>query len=443
MGRTTYVLDTSVLLSAGQKALYSFEGGEVVLPLAVIKELEKKRNDPILGFLAREVLRTIEELRVQHGDDLKNGVDLGNNSTVRLEVNHVDQRGIPNSLRDHSIDVGILAVAKNLASETEDKVVLVSNDLPLRIVSQLGVGIEATEFRTPELNQGNFTGIVHAHCHDSVIEHLYAHPKGVIDYDEVEFEADPHASNVGVILKSSKSSILLVGHGETKTLSRVQDERQVFEISGRSAEQKIAIKHLTNKAVDVVSLGGRAGTGKTLLALAAGIDQVLESHIYNRVVVFRPLLAVGNQSLGYLPGTEEEKMAPWAGAVYDALEAITGGSKNLMERIKDDEVLEVLPITHIRGRTLTKTFIIIDEAQNLERNVLLSILSRVGEGTKVVLCWDAAQKDNLNISRNDGIVALVDRLKEESLFAHVTFTRSERSRVAKIASEILEDMSAN
>ena len=215
---------------------------------------------------------------------------------------------------------------------------------------------------------------------------------------------------------------------DDKRVHQVRGEQTVFDVSGRSAEQRVAIDILADPSVGIVSLGGNAGTGKSVLALAAGLDAVLEQRTHKRILVFRPLYAVGGQDLGYLPGDRDEKMAPWAAAVFDALEAIAG--PEVVEEVVARDLLEVLPLTHIRGRSLNDTFVVIDEAQNLERAVLLTALSRLGEGSRVVLTHDVAQRDNLRVGRHDGIASVIDALRGHPLFAHVTFTRSERSPIA-------------
>ena len=193
---------------------------------------------------------------------------------------------------------------------------------------------------------------------------------------------------------------------------------------------------LLDDEVGIVSLGGRAGTGKSALALCAGLEAVMERQRHKKVLVFRPLYAVGGQDLGFLPGSEAEKMNPWAQAVFDTLGAVV--SDAVIEEILDRKMLEVLPLTHIRGRSLHDAFVIVDEAQSLERNVLLTVLSRMGANSKVVLTHDVAQRDNLRVGRHDGVVAVVDRLKGHPLFAHVTLTRSERSPIAALVTEMLE-----
>ena len=211
----------------------------------------------------------------------------------------------------------------------------------------------------------------------------------------------------------------------------------MFGLHGRSAEQRLAIELLTDPGVGIVSLGGRAGTGKSALALCAGLDAVMERREHRRVVVFRPLYAVGGQDLGYLPGSEGDKMGPWAQAVFDTLGALV--SPSVVDEVVDRGMLEILPLTHIRGRSLHDAWVIVDEAQSLERNVLLTVLSRMGRNSKVVLTHDVAQRDNLRVGRHDGIAAVVERLKGHPLFGHVTLTRSERSPIAALVTDLLEE----
>jgi PhoH-like ATPase len=223
-----------------------------------------------------------------------------------------------------------------------------------------------------------------------------------------------------------------------KQVRLVRGDREAFGLHGRSAEQRVALDLLLDPEVGIVSLGGRAGTGKSALALCAGLENVLERRAYKRVVVFRPLYAVGGQDLGYLPGSEGEKMAPWAQAVYDTLGALV--SKDVVDEVLDRGMLEVLPLTHIRGRSLHDSFVVVDEAQSLERGVLLTVLSRLGAGSRVVLTHDVAQRDNLRVGRHDGVAAVIEALKGHPLFAHVTLTRSERSPIAALVTEMLEDL---
>jgi len=243
--------------------------------------------------------------------------------------------------------------------------------------------------------------------------------------------------HTGLVLLSSRGSAL----GRVtpdKQIRLVRGDREAFGLHGRSAEQRIALDLLLDPEIGIVSLGGRAGTGKSALALCAGLESVMERRAHKKVVVFRPLYAVGGQELGYLPGSESEKMGPWAQAVYDTLRALV--SAEMADEITDRGMLEVLPLTHIRGRSLHDSFVIVDEAQSLERGVLLTVLSRLGAGSRVVLTHDVAQRDNLRVGRHDGVTAVIEALKGHPLFAHVTLTRSERSPIAALVTEMLEDL---
>jgi len=243
--------------------------------------------------------------------------------------------------------------------------------------------------------------------------------------------------HTGLVLMSARGGGL--GRvGPDKTVRLVRGDRDAFGLHGRSAEQRIALDLLMDPDVGIVSLGGRAGTGKSALALCAGLEAVMERRQHRKVVVFRPLFAVGGQELGYLPGTETEKMGPWGQAVFDTLGALV--STEVVEEIMDRGMLEVMPLTHIRGRSLHDSFVIVDEAQSLERNVLLTVLSRIGQNSKVVLTHDVAQRDNLRVGRHDGVAAVIEALKGHPLFAHITLTRSERSPIAALVTDLLEGL---
>jgi PhoH-like ATPase len=222
-----------------------------------------------------------------------------------------------------------------------------------------------------------------------------------------------------------------------KSVRLVRGDREAFGLHGRSAEQRVALDLLLDQDVGIVSLGGRAGTGKSALALCAGLEAVMERRQHRKMLVFRPLYAVGGQDLGYLPGTEADKMNPWAQAVFDTLSAVT--TQDVIEEVQHRDLLEVLPLTYIRGRSLHDAFVIVDEAQSLERGVLLTVLSRIGAGSRVVLTHDVAQRDNLRVGRHDGVAAVIEKLKGNPLFAHITLVRSERSPIAALVTEMLED----
>jgi len=426
----TFVLDTSVLL-ADPGAMRRFGEHEVVLPVVVITELEAKRHHPELGFFARTALRVLDELRVVHGR-LDEAVPVGDRGgTIRVELNHTDADSLPSGFRLGDNDTRILAVARNLANEHHD-VTLVSKDLPMRIKAS-AVGLAAEEYHgehTGESDPG-YSGMAELEVPAHVLDELY--DEGWTDVEA----AREFPCHTGLVLLSERGTAL--GRvGPDKHVHLVRGDREAFGIHGRSAEQRIALEMLLDPEVGIVSLGGRAGTGKSALALCAGLEAVLERRQHQKVVVFRPLYAVGGQELGYLPGSESEKMSPWAQAVFDTLGAVT--SREVIEEVLERGMLEVLPLTHIRGRSLHDAFVIVDEAQSLERNVLLTVLSRIGANSKVVLTHDVAQRDNLRVGRHDGVVAVVEKLKGHPLFAHVTLTRSERSPIAALVTEMLEDV---
>ncbi len=423
---TTFVLDTSVLLS-DPGAMARFAEHDVVLPLVVVSELEGKRDHPELGWFARQALRMLDDLRVEH-HRLDHPIPLAQ-GTLRVELNHVDTSVLPAGVRGSDGDSRILAVAANLSAEGVD-VVVVSKDLPLR-VKAAAIGITAQEYRAELAVNCGWTGMDELEIAGSDLDRLYA--DGRLDLDSAR-ELPTHT---GLVLLSERGS----GLGRVapdKAVRLVRGDKDAFGLHGRSAEQRVAIDLLLDPDIGIVSLGGRAGTGKSALALCAGLESVLERRAHKKVIVFRPLYAVGGQDLGYLPGDSAEKMGPWAQAVFDTLGALV--TAEVVEEVLVRGLLEVLPLTHIRGRSLHDAFVIVDEAQSLERGVLLTVLSRLGQGSRVVLTHDVAQRDNLRVGRHDGVAAVIEALKGHPLFAHVTLTRSERSPIAALVTEMLEDL---
>ncbi len=422
----TYVLDTSVLLS-DPKALFKFKEQEVVIPIVVINELEKKRHDPEIGYYARQALRHLDDLRIQH-ERLDFPMEVGEGGLLRVELNHIDQSVLPAGFQLGDNDSRILAVAFNLASEGCD-VTVVSKDLPMRVKAS-ALGMSADEYRNDNAKDSGWTGISELNLSGDEINDLY--DTEVIKHKDVE----NMPVNTGLVISSERGSAL--GRVEKGGKIRlVRGDRDVFGVHGRSAEQRLAINLLLDSDVGIVSLGGRAGTGKSAMALLAGLETVLERRQHKKIIVFRPILAVGGQELGYLPGSENEKMNPWGQAIFDTLGALV--SKEVIEHVVDRGLLEILPLTHIRGRSLHDVFVIVDEAQSLERNTLLTVLSRIGQNAKVVLTHDVAQRDNLRVGRHDGVAAVIEALKGQSLFAHVTLTRSERSAIAALVTDLLDN----
>jgi PhoH-like ATPase len=430
--RKTYVLDTSVLL-ADPAALQRFQEHEVILPIVVISELESKRDHPELGYFARAALRILDDLRVEHGRLDAPMMINESGGTLIVELNHSDGMGLPNSFfRDGTNDSRILAVARNLKRDGRD-VVIVTKDLPLRVKAS-AVGIMAEEYRAELAVSSGWTGITEITLASGVVDALYQNERVFCE----EIENLP--VHTGVVIHSNKGSALArVTHDGN--LKIVRGDREAFGLRGRSAEQRIALDLLLDNEIGIVSVGGRAGTGKSALAICAGLEAVIERRLHKKIVIFRPLYPVGGQELGYLPGSEGEKMSPWAQAVFDTLGTLV--SQHVIEEILARGLIEVLPLTHIRGRSLHDSFVIVDEAQSLERGVLLTVLSRIGQGSRVVLTHDVAQRDNLRVGRHDGVVAVIEALKGDSLFAHVTLVRSERSAIAALVTEMLERPTIN
>ncbi len=425
-GERTYVLDTSVLLS-DPSAIFRFAEHQVVLPVVVISELEKKRHDPEIGYFARQALRNLDELRAKH-ERLDFPIAVGEGGSLRVELNHSNQSVLPSGLQLGDNDSRILSVALNLANEGL-AVTVISKDLPMR-VKAASVGLAAEEYRAELAPESGWTGIAEIAMGADEMAELY-------DAETMKSTTVKDMPvNTSLVISSERGSALgrVTSPG---VISVVRGDRDLFGLNGRSAEQRLAIDVLLDPSVGIVSLGGRAGTGKSALALCAGLEAVLERQLHRKIMVFRPLYAVGGQDLGYLPGDANEKMNPWAEATFDTLSSVV--SHNVVEEIMDRGLLEVLPLTHIRGRSLHDAFVIVDEAQSLERNVLLTMLSRIGQNSRVVLTHDVAQRDNLRVGRHDGVASVIEALKGQSLFAHLTLMRSERSAIAALVTELLEE----
>lgn len=460
------VADTSSLLMEGTGLLAKIRDCYLVIPDVVVQELENKRTDQRIGFLARDWLRLIEEIRAENGIAISTGVSLEEYDEVTLiiEPNHSSQKSLPIHLQTGSVDSTILAVAKNLQKEDKNVVVL-SNDVPMRIHATLckmeAYEVNATTFDKAPVEP--FTG----HYSVEITEEEYiatnapqSDEKAAIrKLETLIFDKLPdnfaESAAIEVMLEGDDEPLynLIVRNGE---LSKIERKRAASGIKARTLEQDIALEYLyaPPEDVSIVSLAGRAGSGKTLLTVAVGIQE-LKAGNYQKVIVFRSLHEMGaGQEMGFLPGGVNEKMEAWAGAIYDALDVIAekkkpgrkNSNENTLKAAQQDEakklkeLIEVSPITYLRGRSLAKTYLVIEEAQNFSRKELLNILSRVGEGSKIVFTFDAAQVDNrfLQSGSKADIWSVVDSLKNEELFAHITLMKTERSRVADIASRILE-----
>ena len=437
---TTFVLDTCVLL-ADPNALHRFDEHEVVLPLVVVEELDhqKARMDEV-GRNARQAVRLIEELRLESRSGLREAVALPSGGTFRVEGNGVDAT-LPSYLDPDKPDHRILSVAKSLAGT------LVTKDGALRIkASQLGVAVEDYRADTVQVDE-RYTGIADLAVDEATLGTLHSAGKAVLP-DAVAAQA-PLCRNQCAILRAGPSAsglarVVDVGADGTATVERITGSPRAFGVSPRDVRQTFALDLLTDPDVPCVSLMGMAGTGKTFLALAAGLEQVLESRTYRRLSVYRPLVAVGRQEVGYLPGDLDEKLQPWMAAVYDNLYALFrrdddgwGGDQRsvqaTVDALLDRGELETAAITYLRGRSITDEFVIVDEAQNLELPTLKVILTRMAAGSKVVFCGDLSQVDKPYISPHGGMAALIETLKGTELFGHVALSKGVRSPLAELA----------
>lgn len=433
----TYVLDTCVLLADPNSPL-RFDEHDVILPLVVIEELDRKktRMDEV-GANARAAIRLLERLGASRAGGLRDPADLPGGGTLRIELNGIASDGLPKVLDPSTPDHRLLAACLNLAADGA-KPVLVSKDAALRIkAAQLGVEVQDYRADTADVEEV-WSGVVEVTVDGDVIDRLF----------EEEKLALPHLVahvNEFVVLRSgvSRSAVARVieSHPEV-VIQRVHGSPRAFGVEPKNLRQSVALHHLLDPDIPAVSLMGMAGSGKTFLALAAALEQVLEQRRYRRVSVYRPLVAVGRQEVGYLPGDLSEKLAPWMAAVHDNLYALFAdagpdGARHAIEELSSSGELELAAVTYLRGRSITEEFVIIDEAQNLELSTLKVILTRMAQGSKLVFCGDLTQVDNPYISPYGGMAALIEKFKGSSLFGHVTLERSVRSPLAEMAATVL------
>lgn len=438
--RTCVVLDTSALI-ADPECLFSFPEADAVIPLVVIEELDqhKTRLDDV-GRAARAVIRTIEDLRVGNGGDIRQQVAVPGGGTVRIETNglHLDQVAAK-GLDPDKPDNRLLAAA--LGQSEHRRVRVVSNDAALRIkAAQLGLEADEHHRLLGRREDQRPVGWTTAEVTGELIDDVYGSSYGV-DVDALHgtesMLADAVGPNQFAVLRSGSQSVLVRRQGSR--LVGLTRSVEAWGLRPRSKEQQFALDLLLDPDVRVVALDGIAGTGKTLLALAAGLEQVMERDLYDKVAVYRPVVPVGRADLGYLPGGLEEKLDPWMTAVTDALVALTerrshADARNLMEEMTSRDKLSMEAVTYLRGRSLQGTYVVVDEAQNLEPPTLKTILTRVSEGTKVVFTGDTSQIDAPYLSeRNNAIAVLIDAFEGEDVFGHVRLAHCERSQVANLA----------
>jgi PhoH-like ATPase len=441
-----YVLDTNVLLH-DPNALYAFEDNNVVIPAVVLEEIDsKKRNADELGRNARYVSRVLDGLRAK--GSLHDSIVLENGGSLKVELNHRSFSKMQELFGEATVDNRILAVALNYHNEEHEKpnpkpVVIVSKDTLVRIKADV-LGLLAEDYlndRTVGLSD-MYTGYLTVKVHPSVIDEFYSFRfLSVSAISQSHYGTlYPHAF---VILKdemgTSKSALLKVSADGKKLEPLYLSNDPVWGISARNAQQRMAMELLLNDDVPLVTLTGKAGTGKTLLALAAGLMKVEDDHKYKKLLIARPVVPMG-KDIGYLPGEKEDKLRPWMQPVYDNLEFLfdTKKSGDIDKILAGLSSIQVEALTYIRGRSIPGQFIIIDEAQNLSRHEVKTIVSRVGEGSKIVLMGDPEQIDHPYLdATSNGLSYVVERFKAETLSGHITLEKGERSHLAQLAADLL------
>jgi PhoH-like ATPase len=433
----TYVLDTCVLL-ADPRAVLRFDEHEVVIPLVVVEELDKQKNrvDEV-GANARSAIRLLEHLGASEAGGLAAPRPLDGGGTLRVEINGIRSDRLPEVFDATTPDHRILAACLNLDDAGADPV-LVTRDAALRVKgAQLGVGVEDYRADTVQVAEA-YSGVADLDVDAATIDTLFAEGK-------VALPGVAALVNQFLILKgpANQSGLARVAEVTPQTVAvRVPGSRHAFGVETKNLGQAFALDLLLDPDVPAVSLLGKAGTGKTFLALAAALEQTVELERYRRVSVYRPLVAVGRQEVGYLPGDLDEKLAPWMAAVHDNLYALfadgdPAATRAAVEELVERDLLEMAAVTYLRGRSITGELVIVDEAQNLELPTLKVILTRMGAGTKVVFCGDLTQVDNPYVSPFGGLAALIEKFKGSPLYGHVTLERSVRSPLAEFAANVL------
>jgi PhoH-like ATPase len=438
--RPQLVLDTSALVADPEGVFESYGDHDLVLPLAVLEELDglKKRLDPV-GRAAREVLRTIERLRTSSGGNLTEPVTLPSGGTLRVALNGVDV----GRLREHGLDEEkpdnrIIGVALGLAGRAPS-VTVVSADAAVRLKAAT-FGLEAADHEVAAAHAPRPAGWSEHQVPGAVIDSLYA-DGGRSEPAAAEI-ADALPTNTFAVLQSGSQSVL-VRRRSGQGLEPLAADVEAWGLRPRNKEQRFAMALLLDPSVPVVALDGRAGTGKTLCAVAAGLEQVVEQRRYARLCVYRPVIPVGKADLGYLPGALDEKLDPWMAAIIDAISALTErrspeDARQVIDAIKGSGQLVMESVAHLRGRTLHNSFVIVDEAQNLPPDVIKTILTRLGDGSKVVFTGDTSQIDAAFLSEATcGLSVLVSVFTGNDVFGHVRLTKGERSRVAELAANLL------
>ena len=442
MAKKNYVLDTSVYLTDAD-ALFKFDNHDIFIPLKVLEEIDKhkKRQDSV-GISARKIIRTLDEMRAK--GSLQKGVRLGKGKGVLRAVSYEVLKDVvfPSDLDLSIPDHMIIASAMAVRQESTRRTCVVSRDINMRVICD-SIGMPSEDYITERVVHSSdelYSGLAIHLVDDQIIDRFYDDKDILIEEDEVEEQWYPNQYVLMVSNANEKKTCLGRFYTHFQPIKKViHSTIPDWKISSRNKEQAFAIDLLMDPDVKVVSLVGRAGSGKTLCAIAAGLQQTIglrENH-YDRMIVSRPVQPLG-KDIGFLPGTMEEKMLPWLMPIQDNLQFLVGGDKKTLQMYMEKGKIEIEALTYIRGRSIANAFIIIDEAQNLTAHEIKTIMTRVGEGTKIVLTGDIEQIDNVYVNEtSNGLAHAVEKFKFYPLAGHVTFTKGERSEVATLASKIL------
>ena len=442
MAKKNYILDTSVYLTDAD-ALFKFDNHDIFIPLKVLEEIDKhkKRQDSV-GINARKIIRTLDEMRAK--GNLQKGVRIDKGKGMLKVVSYEVLKNVvfPSDLDLRIPDHMIIATAMAVRESETRKTYVVSRDINMRVICD-SIGLIAEDYTTERVVGSSdelYSGLAIHLVDDQVIDRFYTDDEIIISEDEV---AAPWFPNQYVLLVSNaneKKTCIARFYTHFQPLKKIcNDKIPDWKISSRNKEQAFAIDLLMDPSVKVVSLVGRAGSGKTLCAIAAGLQQTigLRENFYDRMIVSRPVQPLG-KDIGFLPGTMEEKMLPWLMPIQDNLQFLVGGNKNTLQMYMEKGKIEIEALTYIRGRSIANAFIVIDEAQNLTAHEIKTIMTRVGEGTKIVLTGDVEQIDNVYVNEtSNGLAHAVEKFKDYPIAGHVTFTRGERSEVATLASKVL------
>ncbi len=440
MAKKFYVLDTSVYIT-DFNSIFSYGNNDIVVPLIVLEELDKLKKRPNgVGANARSIIRILDSLRnkgqFQKGIRLRKGAGL-------ISTKAPDLSELPSGYDPEVPDHQIIAAALTIKRENpEKKVVVVSNDINLRIKCD-AIGIPAEAYATENvIEKGNelYSGFTKVLVDDQIVDRFYA-GEDIVLSEVLDEEVELYNNQFVMLVSSSndKKTAITRYLGELIPLKKIPEYKgEGWGITPKNKEQNFAMDLLYDENVPVISLIGKAGSGKTLCAIAAGLEQVMgQDPKYNRLIVSRPIQPMG-KDIGYLPGTMEEKMAPWLAPIQDNLRFLFGNDNLMLESYMEKGIIEVEAITYIRGRSIQKSFIVIDECQNLTQHEIKTILTRVGHDSKIILTGDIEQIDNVNIDEvSNGLTYVIEKLKPYDITGHITFLKGERSKVATLCAKVL------